>query len=92
MPDRQAQPPVTISVEARTQQRDLIDKAAERVGLTRSDFVMGAACREAEDVVLDQTYFPLDARAFAEFMALLEHPPAPDERLYDLMTAQAPWE
>jgi uncharacterized protein (DUF1778 family) len=64
MAQAQAQEPVTISIRAKAGQRDLIDQAADRLGRSRSDFMLEAACRQAEDVLLDQTYFALDARSF----------------------------
>ena len=87
----QAQEPVTISIRAKAGQRDLIDQAAERLGRSRSDFMLEAACRQAEDVLLDQTYFALDAKSFAAFQAMLDTPPAPTDRLRRTLKAQAPW-
>ncbi|MBI2339950.1 MAG: DUF1778 domain-containing protein [Deltaproteobacteria bacterium] len=88
----QLQEPVTISIRARARQRDLIDHAAERLGRSRSDFMLEVACREAESVLLDQTYFALDADAFARFQAMLDNPPKPTDRLRRLLTTKAPWE
>lgn len=88
----QTQEPVTISIRAKAGQRDLIDQAADRLGRSRSDFMLEAACRQAEDVLLDQTYFALDAKGFASFQALLDKPPAPTDRLRRTLKAQAPWE
>jgi uncharacterized protein (DUF1778 family) len=87
----QAQDPVTISIRAKAGQRDLIDQAADRLGRSRSDFMLEAACRQAEDVLLDQTYFLLDAKGFASFQALLDQPPAPTDRLRRTLKASAPW-
>jgi uncharacterized protein (DUF1778 family) len=87
----QAQEPVTISIRAKAAQRDLIDQAAERLGRTRSDFMLEAACRQAEDVLLDQTYFALDAKQFAAFQAMLDKPPAPTDRLRRTLNAPLPW-
>jgi uncharacterized protein (DUF1778 family) len=87
-----AQEPITISIRAKAGQRDLIDQAAERLGRSRSDFMLEAACRQAEDVLLDQTYFALDAESFAAFQALLDKPPAPTDRLRRTLNARAPWE
>jgi uncharacterized protein (DUF1778 family) len=86
------QDPVTISIRAKTGQRDLIDHAAERLGRSRSDFMLEAACRQAQDVLLDQTYFALDGKRFADFQALLDKPPAPTDRLRRTLKAQGPWE
>ena len=88
----QTQEPVTISIRAKAGQRDLIDQAANRLGRSRSDFMREAACRQAEDVLLDQTYFALDAKSFAAFQAMLDKPPAPTERLRRTLMARAPWE
>lgn len=84
--------PVTISIRAKAGQRDLIDQAADRLGRSRSDFMLEAACRQAEDVLLDQTYFALDAKGFAAFQALLDSPTAPTDRLRRTMKASVPWE
>ena len=88
----QAQEPVTISIRAKAGQRDLIDQAADRLGRSRSDFMLEAACRQAEDVLLDQTYFALDAERFAAFQAMLDQPPAPTDRLRRTLKAAAPWD
>jgi len=88
----QAQEPVTISIRAKAGQRDLIDQAADRLGRSRSDFMLEAACRQAEDVLLDQTYFALDAKGFAAFQDMLDNPPAPTDRLRRTLKARAPWD
>jgi uncharacterized protein (DUF1778 family) len=87
----QARNPVTISIRAKSAQRDLIDQAAERLGRTRSDFMLEAACRQAEAVLLDQTYFALDAKQFAAFQAMLDKPPAPTDRQRRTLNAPLPW-
>lgn len=88
----QPQEPVTISIRAKAGQRDLIDQAADRLGRSRSDFMLEAACRQAEDVLLDQSYFALDAKSFAAFRAMLDTPPAPTDRLRRTLQARAPWD
>ncbi|MCE9566226.1 MAG: DUF1778 domain-containing protein [Planctomycetes bacterium] len=92
MPDTPVRPPLIINLESQSRQRDLIDTAAKRVGLTSSDFVIEVACRKAEEIVLDQIYFPLTDQAFVAFTNLLHNPPAPSTRLCDLMGTKAPWE
>ena len=88
----QANVPVTISIRAKAGQRALIDQAADQLGRSRSDFMLEAACRQAEDVLLDQTYFALDAKSFAAFQAMLDKPPAPTDRLRRTLKAKAPWD
>ena len=88
----QSHDPITLSIRAKVGRRDLIDQAAEHLGRSRSDFMLEAACRQAEDVLLDQTYFALGSEKMAAFQALLDKPPAPNERLRRLPNAPAPWQ
>ena len=86
----ESQEAVTISIRAKAGQRDLIDQAADRLGRSRSDFMLEAACRQAECVLLDQTYFALDVERMAAFRAMLDKPPAVNERLRRLLNAPSP--
>jgi len=83
---------VSINIRAKARQRDLIDQAAGRLGRSRSDFMLEAACREAESVLLDQTFFSVVAGTFAKFQALLDRPLPPSDRLRRLLKTKAPWE
>lgn len=88
----QGQEPVTINIRAKAGQRNLVDQAADRLGRSRSDFMIEAACRRAEDVLLDHTYFALDAKSVAAFQAMLDQPPPPTDRLGRTLKASAPWD
>lgn len=92
MPQPHTPEPVSINIRAKASQRDLIDQAAERLGRSRSDFMLEAATRRAEDVLLDQTFFALDADAFARFQAMLDAPPQPNERLRRFLNEKSPWD
>ena len=83
---------VTINLRANQRQRALIDRAAETLGKNRSDFMLEAACREADSVLLDRRLFLLDEKAFKRFAAALDRPPADNPKLRRLLTAKAPWE
>jgi uncharacterized protein (DUF1778 family) len=89
---KSAQESVSINIRAKKRQRDLIDHAAERLGRSRSDFMLEVACREAQDVLLDQTFFAVDAGTFAKFHALLDRPLLPTDKLRRLMKTKAPWD
>lgn len=67
---------ININIRARRRQRELIDQAAELLGKSRSDFMLDTACREAEDVLLEQRVFVLDAEAFQRFQTLLDASPS----------------
>jgi uncharacterized protein (DUF1778 family) len=86
------QEPITINIRAKARQRDLIDQAAERLGRSRSDFMLEASCRAAEDVLLDQTYFGVSESTYAEFQALLDAPPQATDRLRRTLSAKSPWD
>ncbi len=88
----QSKEAVSINIRAKAKQRDLIDQAADRLGRSRSDFMLEAACREAENVLLDQTFFTVDQGTFAKFQALLDNPLAPTDKLRRLLKTKAPWE
>ena len=81
-----------INLRALPEQRDLIDYAASLLGKNRSDFMLEAACDRAQAVVLDQTFFNLDAEKFDEFTRLLDAPPAQNPGLERLMADKAPWQ
>ena len=83
---------VSINIRAKTKQRDLIDQAADRLGRSRSDFMLEAACREAENVLLDQAFFTVDDGTFAKFQALLDNPLPPNDQLRRLLKTKAPWD
>ncbi len=81
-----------INLRALPQQRELIDQAAELLGKNRSDFMLEAACKRAQAVLLDQVFFNLDADKFRQFSTLLDAPPAPNPGLERLMAVRTPWE
>jgi uncharacterized protein (DUF1778 family) len=83
---------ININIRAKRTQRELIDQAAELQGKSRSDFMLESACREAEDVLLDQRVFTFDAVTFQKFQALLDAPPGENPKLRKLMATKAPWE
>ena len=82
----------TINLRASHKQKALIDRAAEALGRSRSDFMLETACREAETVLLDRRYFSLSGDAFERFTALLDKPPGNNPKLRRLFQTKAPWE
>jgi uncharacterized protein (DUF1778 family) len=82
----------TLNLRIKPELRGLIDRAAEMTGKNRTDFVLSAARRAAEDVLLDQTVFAVSPNAYAEFLARLDAPPRPNDRLRRSLETPAPWE
>ena len=82
----------TLNLRVRPSDRSLIDRAAEVTGKTRTDFILDATRRAAEEALMDQTHFVVSEEVYAEFLARLDAPPAPNERLIKMMNTPAPWE
>lgn len=72
--------------------RSLIDLAAELLGKNRTDFVIDAARQAAQNTLLDRTMIPINGKAHAAFVALLNAPPQPNERLRKSLQTPAPWD
>lgn len=81
-----------INIRAKASQRELIDIAAKLLSKSRTDFILEAACREAEEVLLDQRLFLVDEAQFDAFMNALEKPVATNGRLHALLDRKSPWE
>ena len=81
-----------LNLRIRPQVRELIDRAAELAGKNRTDFVLDAARRAAEDTLLDRTIFAVSPKAYRQFLARLDTPPKPNKRLLRSMQTPAPWE
>ncbi len=83
---------VTINLRATEAWRALVDHAASLTEKTRTDFIIEATRRKAEDVLLDQRHFVLNERDYRAFMDILDQPPPPNDELKDLMRRKAPWQ
>jgi uncharacterized protein (DUF1778 family) len=82
----------TVNLRISQSQKALIDRAARSLGRNRSEFMLDAASREAEAVLLDRRYFALGEEEFKRFTAILDRPATANARLRRLLKAKAPWE
>jgi uncharacterized protein (DUF1778 family) len=82
----------TLNLRIKAAERGLIDRAAKSLGKNRTDFVLEAARRAAEEALLDRTVFTVSPKAYVEFAARLDAPPKPNKRLKQSMKTTAPWE
>lgn len=82
----------TLNLRIPAEERNLIDRAAEAAGKTRTDFILGAARRAAEETLLDRAILSVTPDAYAEFLARLDAPAQPNERLRKTMQTPAPWD
>jgi uncharacterized protein (DUF1778 family) len=59
----------TLNLRIKPDQRSLIDQAARSLGKNRTDFILDAARRAAEEALLDRTVLTVSPEAYAEFVA-----------------------
>ncbi|HLP69391.1 MAG TPA: DUF1778 domain-containing protein [Rhizobium sp.] len=80
-----------VQLRIRTDISEMIDQAARAQGKTRSDFMIDAARRAAEDALLDRTLVRVDADGFQHYLDVLDRPPG-GEGYTRLMKAPKPWQ
>ena len=82
----------TLNMRIKAEDRSLIDWAAKAQGRTRTDFIMTAARRAAEETILDRLVVEVGSEAYDAFLARLDDPPLPSEKLKRTLQSKAPWE
>lgn len=82
--------PINMRVEP--SQHALLTKAAALLHKDRSAFILDVACREAENVLLDQRLFQLSDKDFEAFEAALAAPIPENAKLKALLNEASPWE
>ena len=80
----------TLNLRIKPEVRGKIDQAAALTGKSRTDFVLDAALRAAEEALLDRVHFVVDEAVYREFLAKLDEPP--NESLRRLMATRPPWD
>ena len=81
----------SLNIRIKPDKRRLIDRAARVQGKNRTDFMLEASCRAAEEALLDQTSIAVPPKAYAAFLSRLDAKPKPNERLRKTMKKTAPW-
>lgn len=81
-----------INLRVSAEDRDLIDQAAASSGQNRSEFMLGAARKAAQEALLDRVLFRTDAGTFDALLRMLDDPPKASAGLRDLMRTKPPWE
>jgi uncharacterized protein (DUF1778 family) len=80
-----------VNLRVRIATRALIDRAAKARGKSRSDFMIDAARRAAEDTLLDQALVLVDQTTYDHFLEILDHPPS-GKGFDRLMKTHKPWD
>lgn len=81
----------TLNLRIPPAERNLIDRAAESAGKTRTDFILEAARRAAEETLLDRALMVVSPEAYDEFLRRLDRPAQPNDRLKRTMQSKARW-
>jgi len=81
-----------INIRASGRQMSLIDQAAALKHTSRSDFMLEAATRMAEEAIFEGNIFTMPSEEWDAYIASIESPPAPSEALRTLLREPAPWE
>ena len=84
-------PRETLNLRIPAAERGLIDRAAKSSGKTRTDFILGAARRAAEEELLGRSLFVVSPEAYTKFLTMLDAPPKPNDALRRTMQAVPPW-
>jgi len=92
VPQRKATKREALNIRVKPQVRELIDRAAALAGKNRTDFVLDAARRAAEDTLLDRTVLAVSPQEYRRFLARLDAPPRPNKRLIESVLTPAPWD
>jgi len=82
----------TLNIRIKPDERGLIDRAARTRGQNRTDFILEAARRAAEDALLDRTLIAVSPEAYKKFVNRLDAKPRPNARLRKAMSTPPPWE
>lgn len=82
----------TLNIRIKPEERGLIDRAARSCGKNRTDFILDAARRAAEDTLLEQAFIRVGPEAFDTFLDRLDAPPQPNERLRKTMRTSPLWQ
>ena len=91
MPNRQTTTEAqtfAVNLRVRSDIRTLIDRAAQAQGKTRSDFMIYAARRAAEESLLDQALVRVDVQTYEHFLEVLDRPPGGEARLHPRRLSQ----
>jgi len=84
--------PVPINMRVDTKRRSLIDAAVELRETDRTSFILDAACRRAEEVIMDRQVYLLSDEAFERFeQALVQNALKDNKCLEKVMSKPAPW-
>lgn len=81
-----------INVRAPVATRELIDRAAQIQGKSRTDFMLEAASIMARQALLDQVFFQVTEEQLCKIETIMNQPISQNTKLMELLASQSPWD
>ncbi|WP_188820214.1 type II toxin-antitoxin system TacA family antitoxin [Brucella endophytica] len=82
-----------VSMRFRDDDLTIIDRGAELLGLSRTEFMRRAALSEAQTAILNESVIRLSPDAYDAFMQAISAPAeAPSPKVAERLRRSAPWE
>lgn len=81
----------TLNLRIKPEDKVLIDKAASAAGKNRTEFVLDAARRAAEETLADLRVINVSPEVYQQFVAQLDAPPQNNNGLRTTMMSESPW-
>jgi uncharacterized protein (DUF1778 family) len=80
-----------LGLRATPEQEAVLRRAAEVAHKSLTDFVLDAACRAAEQTLLDQRLFMVSGSQYQTLLDMLDRPEADNPGLADLFSRRPAW-
>ena len=82
-----------VSMRFRDDDLAIIDRGAELLGLSRTEFMRRAALQEAQTAILNESVIRVSPDAYADFLRAISAPPsAPPPKVVERLKRKAPWD
>ena len=81
-----------IQMRTTADTKAILSRAAMLRGQKLSEFMLDSALRRAEETILDQRVFFLNAKDHEKFLAMLENPIMPTREMRARTNRKRPWE
>ncbi|CDG22038.1 conserved protein of unknown function [Xenorhabdus poinarii G6] len=82
----------TLNLRIKPEDKILLDRAANSVGKNRTEFILEAVRRAAEETLADLRVIKVSPEVYQAFVAQLDAPPRSNEALRKTMMSKSPWE
>ncbi|HEJ7999504.1 TPA: DUF1778 domain-containing protein [Serratia liquefaciens] len=81
-----------LNLRIKSEDKILIDRAASATGKNRTEFILEAARRAAEEMLADLRMIDVSPEIYQLFIDQLDMPPQTNEVLRKTMQSQSPWD